>query len=146
MEKPDSVSRQREFYGQGSHEHLRAREHDHYARKIVDRLAGVLEMGPEHRVLEVGAGFGRFCRATEAAEHRGARWNATMIQDALAREESCGGHFRDEHQTDENEALRRDDEFAYGAAWEHQGVGQPGKLHREYLSFENVKLTMRSYK
>lgn len=69
-----------------------------------------------------------------------------MIQDALAREESCGGHFRDEHQTEDNEALRRDDEFAYGAAWEHQGVGQPGKLHKEDLSFENVKLTMRSYK
>ena len=69
-----------------------------------------------------------------------------MIQDALEREESCGGHFREEHQTDENEALRRDEDFAYTAAWEHQGVGEPGKLHKEDLTFENVKLTMRSYK
>ncbi len=69
-----------------------------------------------------------------------------MIQDALEREESCGGHFREEHQTDENEALRRDEDFAFTAAWEHQGVGEPGKLHKENLTFENVKLTMRSYK
>jgi succinate dehydrogenase / fumarate reductase flavoprotein subunit len=70
-----------------------------------------------------------------------------MCIDALDREESCGGHFREEHQTEEGEALRRDDEFAYVAAWE-QVDGDPGKskLHKEDLVFENIKLVTRSYK
>ena len=68
-----------------------------------------------------------------------------MARDALEREESCGGHFREEHQTPEGEALRRDDDFAYAAVWEHQG-DQPHTLHKEELTFENVKLTTRSYK
>jgi len=69
-----------------------------------------------------------------------------MVRDALHREESCGGHFREEHQTEENEALRNDDKFAYVAAWEFTGVGNEPKLHKEELVFENVKLTQRSYK
>ena len=69
-----------------------------------------------------------------------------MILDALTREESCGGHFREEYQTEEGEALRNDDEFAYVAAWEFKGVGQDETLHKEKLEFENVKLTQRSYK
>jgi succinate dehydrogenase / fumarate reductase flavoprotein subunit len=69
-----------------------------------------------------------------------------MIDDALNRSESCGGHFREESQTPEGEALRKDDEFAYVAAWEYQGDGQPEALHKEELKFENVKLTQRSYK
>jgi succinate dehydrogenase / fumarate reductase flavoprotein subunit len=69
-----------------------------------------------------------------------------MAQDALHREESCGGHFREEYQTEENEALRNDEEFAYVAAWEFQGIGQPATLHKEELVFENVALTTRSYK
>jgi succinate dehydrogenase / fumarate reductase flavoprotein subunit len=68
-----------------------------------------------------------------------------MARDALEREESCGGHFREEHQTPEGEALRRDDDFAYAAVWEHKG-DQPHTLHKEELTFENVKLTTRSYK
>ena len=68
-----------------------------------------------------------------------------MARDALEREESCGGHFREEYQTPEGEALRNDDEFAYVAAWEHQENG-PAVLHKEELTFENVKLTQRSYK
>jgi len=68
-----------------------------------------------------------------------------MARDALEREESCGGHFREEYQTPEGEALRNDDEFAYVAAWEHQESG-PAVLHKEELTFENVKLTQRSYK
>lgn len=68
-----------------------------------------------------------------------------MARDALDREESCGGHFREEHQTPEGEALRDDDEFAYVSAWEHQENG-PATLHKEKLTFENVKLTQRSYK
>jgi succinate dehydrogenase / fumarate reductase, flavoprotein subunit len=69
-----------------------------------------------------------------------------MCTDALHREESCGGHFRDEHQTPEGEALRRDDEFAYVAAWFYQGPTKTPELVKEPLSFENVKLTQRSYK
>ena len=69
-----------------------------------------------------------------------------MIDDALNREESCGGHFREEYQTPEGEALRNDDEYAYVAAWEYQGDNQPEALHKEELTFENVKLTQRSYK
>lgn len=69
-----------------------------------------------------------------------------MIKDALHREESCGGHFREEHQTEEGEAKRNDEDFAYVAAWEFKGVGTEPVLHKEPLTFENVKLTQRSYK
>ncbi|GJM33073.1 MAG: succinate dehydrogenase [Saprospiraceae bacterium] len=69
-----------------------------------------------------------------------------MILDALNREESCGGHFREEYQTEDGEALRRDDEFAYVAAWEYNGWDEEPKLHKEHLVFENVELKTRSYK
>lgn len=69
-----------------------------------------------------------------------------MARDALEREESCGGHFREEYQSEEGEALRNDDDFAYAAAWEWKGAGKPHELHKEALVFENVKLTQRSYK
>ncbi|MFQ6612955.1 MAG: fumarate reductase/succinate dehydrogenase flavoprotein subunit [Fidelibacterota bacterium] len=69
-----------------------------------------------------------------------------MARDALAREESCGGHFREEYQTKENEAQRDDKQFAFVSAWEYQGEGQAAKLHKEELVFENVELTTRSYK
>lgn len=80
-----------------------------------------------------------------------------MCTDALNREESCGGHFRLEYQFNEDspevkdgktqpgEALRRDDEYAYVAAWEFKGVGTPPALHKEELEFENVHLAIRSY-
>ena len=66
--------------------------------------------------------------------------------DALERAESCGGHFREESQTAEGEALRDDDNFSYVAAWEHHGVSEQPTLHKERLDFENVALTQRSYK
>jgi len=69
-----------------------------------------------------------------------------MAYDALNREESCGGHFREEYQTEEGEAKRNDEDFSYGAAWEYQGAGEESILHKEDLSFERVKLTQRSYK
>jgi len=69
-----------------------------------------------------------------------------MLRDALHREESCGGHFREEYQTTENEALRNDDKFSYAAAWEFKGVGEPAELHKEPLTFEYVKPSQRSYK
>ena len=69
-----------------------------------------------------------------------------MVDDALARDESCGGHFREEFQTEEGEALRDDANFTYVAAWQYQGENQPALLNKEPLEFENVKLTQRSYK
>ncbi|MFT4638229.1 MAG: succinate dehydrogenase / fumarate reductase flavoprotein subunit [Verrucomicrobiales bacterium] len=69
-----------------------------------------------------------------------------LCHDARDREESCGGHFRSEHQTDDGEAMRNDSDYAYVAAWEHQGVGKEPLLHKENLEFDNVKLAVRSYK
>ncbi|MFZ6000726.1 MAG: fumarate reductase/succinate dehydrogenase flavoprotein subunit [Bacteroidota bacterium] len=69
-----------------------------------------------------------------------------MVDDALMRTESCGGHFREESQTPDGEALRKDDEYAFVSAWEYKGENQPEELHKEELKFENVKLTQRSYK
>jgi succinate dehydrogenase / fumarate reductase flavoprotein subunit len=71
---------------------------------------------------------------------------ALMVEDALQRRESCGGHFRVESQTEEGEALRDDDNFAYVAAWEYKGEDVPEVLNKEPLVYENVKLTQRSYK
>jgi succinate dehydrogenase / fumarate reductase, flavoprotein subunit len=69
-----------------------------------------------------------------------------LTLDALHRTESCGGHFREESQTPDGEALRDDDHFSYVAAWEFTGVGRPPELHKEPLVFEYVKPTQRSYK
>ena len=69
-----------------------------------------------------------------------------MVRDALHREESCGGHFREEYQTEDGEAKRNDDDFTYVAAWEYTGVGTEPILHKEPLEYENVKLATRSYK
>ncbi len=67
-----------------------------------------------------------------------------VARDALHRDESCGGHFREEHQTDEGEAKRNDEQFAYVAAWEY--TGSSPVLHKEQLQFEYVKPSQRSYK
>jgi succinate dehydrogenase / fumarate reductase, flavoprotein subunit len=69
-----------------------------------------------------------------------------MCRDALHREESCGGHFRTEHQTPDGEALRDDEHFAYVAAWEWMGDGTAQRLNKEPLVYENIKLSQRSYK
>ncbi len=69
-----------------------------------------------------------------------------MCHDAMIREESCGGHFREEFQTEEGEALRDDENFAFAAVWEFMGVGNDPTLHKEDLVFENVTPTTRSYK
>ncbi len=69
-----------------------------------------------------------------------------MCHDALERNESCGGHFREEYQTEEGEATRNDKDYAHVAAWEFTGVGSTPILHKEPLEFENVKLQTRSYK
>ena len=69
-----------------------------------------------------------------------------MCRDALMREESCGGHFREEHQTKEGEALRNDTDYAFVGVWEYKGEGQIPVLQKEDLAFENVALATRSYK
>ncbi len=69
-----------------------------------------------------------------------------MVIDALARKESCGGHFNEAHQTEENEARRDDENFCHVAAWEYTGDDKEPGLHKEPLVFENVQLTQRSYK
>jgi succinate dehydrogenase / fumarate reductase flavoprotein subunit len=69
-----------------------------------------------------------------------------MCLDALERNESCGGHFREEYQTPEGEAQRDDEHYSYAAAWEYTGVGKPPVLHKEPLTFEYVHPAQRSYK
>jgi succinate dehydrogenase / fumarate reductase flavoprotein subunit len=69
-----------------------------------------------------------------------------MCRDALNREESCGGHFRTEHQTEDGEAKRDDEKYCYAGVWENKGAGPKWELHKEPLAFENVKLATRSYK
>ena len=69
-----------------------------------------------------------------------------LAYDALMREESCGGHFREEYQTEDGEALRNDEKFSFVAAWEFKGIDQYPVLHREPLIYEEVRMTQRSYK
>ena len=69
-----------------------------------------------------------------------------LALDALQREESCGGHFREEHQTADGEAKRNDEQFAYAAGWEYTGPGNAPTVHKEPLTFEYVHLAQRSYK
>ncbi len=69
-----------------------------------------------------------------------------LAYDALQREESCGGHFREEYQTEDGEALRNDDKYAYVAAWEFKGTDQFPTLHKEELTYEEIKMAQRSYK
>ncbi|MSR51297.1 MAG: succinate dehydrogenase flavoprotein subunit [Planctomycetaceae bacterium] len=69
-----------------------------------------------------------------------------LAEDALAREESCGAHFREEYQTEEGEAMRNDQDFAFVSAWEYKGMGNKPHLHKEALTYDNVHLAVRSYK
>jgi succinate dehydrogenase / fumarate reductase flavoprotein subunit len=69
-----------------------------------------------------------------------------MCLDALARNESCGAHFREEHQTEDGEAKRDDEHFAHVSVWEHAGADNPPVMHREPLVFQEVHLATRSYK
>lgn len=69
-----------------------------------------------------------------------------FAKDALERNESCGGHFREEYQTPEGEALRDDENFTFVSAWEHVGNPKDSKLHKEELVYENIEVKTRSYK
>jgi succinate dehydrogenase / fumarate reductase flavoprotein subunit len=87
----------------------------------------------------------------QALEHAGRvadflEFGELLCQDALERRESCGGHFRIEHQTPDGEALRDDANFAHVAVWEYQGPNQPPVRHQESLVYDEVKMTQRSYK
>ncbi|MFA5885281.1 MAG: fumarate reductase/succinate dehydrogenase flavoprotein subunit, partial [Acidimicrobiia bacterium] len=97
------------------------------------------------RVLGEGSTFNQSLeRAGRVADFL--EFGELLCRDALHREESCGGHFRLEHQTEEGEALRDDENFAYVAAWEYTGDHASPRLHKEQLEFENVHLAQRSYK
>jgi succinate dehydrogenase / fumarate reductase flavoprotein subunit len=69
-----------------------------------------------------------------------------MARDALDREESCGGHFREEYQTGEGEALRNDKDYSHVTAWEYQGGDKAPKRHKEPLNYENIEVKQRNYK
>ena len=69
-----------------------------------------------------------------------------FAMDALDRNESCGGHFREEYQTEEGEALRDDENYMYVAAWEYKGEPKDAVLHKEDLVYENIEVKERSYK
>jgi len=94
---------------------------------------------------------GKNAALNQSLEHAGRvadflEFGELMCRDALEREESCGGHFREEHQTPEGEAKRNDDNFSYVSAWEHKGEEKTPQLHKESLFYDEVKMTQRSYK
>jgi len=113
------------------------------ARKLIQQLRAefwenVMVPGTERDLNQSLERAGRVADFFEFAE--------LMIIDALGRQESCGGHFNEAFQTDENEARRDDENFCHAAAWEFAGDDQDPRLHIEPLVFENVELTQRSYK
>ena len=83
---------------------------------------------------------------TYSTKPRGGVVHCLELADALHRNESCGGHFREEYQTPDGEALRDDEKFCYVAGWEFKGDGVEPVAHKEPLSFEHIKLAQRSYK
>ena len=94
---------------------------------------------------------GEHASLNQSLEHAGRvadflEFGELMCRDALQREESCGGHFREEHQTPEGEAKRNDAKFSFVGAWEYQGENKAPKVHKETLAYEEVKMTQRSYK
>jgi succinate dehydrogenase / fumarate reductase flavoprotein subunit len=121
------------------------------------RTAAGLRQARE-RVRELGARFwrevfvgGRGEELNQALERAGRvadffEFADLLLVDALHREESCGGHFREEYQTAEGEAQRDDARFAYVAAWEYAGAAAEPRLHKEPLEFAHVPLAQRSYK
>ena len=83
-------------------------------------------------------------RAGRVADHL--EFAELMCHDALNRDESCGGHFRAEHQTDEGEAVRDDENFSHVSVWESMGADAAPVKHKEDLVYESVKMATRSYK
>ena len=140
---PDSIHRQ---LGQIMWNKCGMARNEAGLKQAVDEIRGLRDtFWNEVKVLGSGDSFnqnlehaGRLADFLEFAE--------LFATDALHREESCGGHFREEHQTEENEARRDDDNFCYAAAWEFQGVGEQPVLHKELMEFNEVALSTRSYK
>jgi succinate dehydrogenase / fumarate reductase flavoprotein subunit len=119
------------------------------ASGLRDGIARIRELRARYpREVFVGGAGADFNQALEKAGRVAdfLEFGELMCADALHREESCGGHFREEHQTADGEARRDDDRFAYVAAWEFTGEGAEPRLHREPLRFEHVHLAQRSYK
>ncbi len=113
------------------------------ARSMIRELQGefwenVIVPGNTHDVNQSLEKAGRVADYLEFAQ--------LLVTDARHRQESCGGHFNEAFQTEENEAMRDDENFCYAAAWESKGVDREPSLHREELVFEHVPLTQRSYK
>ena len=140
---PDSIHRQ---LGQIMWDKCGMARNEAGLKQAVDEIRALRDVfWNEVKVLGSGDSFnqnlehaGRLADFLEFAE--------LFATDALHREESCGGHFREEHQTEENEARRDDDNFCYAAAWEFQGVGEQPVLHKEPMEFNEVALSTRSYK
>ena len=115
-------------------------------KKAIEIIPGIREefwsnlkiLGVDKEINQTLESAGRVADFLEFAE--------MMCYDALDRDESCGAHFRTEHQTPDGEAVRNDADYTYVAAWEHTGVGNKPNLHKEPLVFENVELATRSYK
>ena len=114
-------------------------------RGALDRIPALRE--EFWRTVRVGGAGEEFNQALERAGRVAdyLEFSELMCVDALHREESCGGHFRTEHQTADGEAKRDDENFTYAAAWEYSGEGRAPLLHREPLVFETVQLATRSY-
>ncbi|HUQ70700.1 MAG TPA: fumarate reductase/succinate dehydrogenase flavoprotein subunit [Planctomycetaceae bacterium] len=114
--------------------------------QALDQIRGLKdEFWRDVKVLGQGASF------NQMLEHAGRvadfmEFAELLTLDALRRDESCGGHFREEHQTPDGECLRNDNDFCYVAAWEHNGAGADPTLHKELLTFEGVHLATRDYK
>ncbi|MGB5159272.1 fumarate reductase/succinate dehydrogenase flavoprotein subunit [Desulfobacterium sp. N47] len=113
------------------------------ARKLIQELRGEFW----NNVLVPGSGM-EFNQSLEKAGRVAdfLEFGELLVIDALSRKESCGGHFNEAHQTEENEAMRDDENFCFVSAWEYKGDGNDPVLNKEPLTFENVKLTQRSYK
>ncbi len=113
------------------------------ARKLIQELRGEFWKN----VLVPGSGR-EFNQSLEKAGRVAdfLEFGELLVIDALSRKESCGGHFNEAHQTEENEAMRDDENFCHVSAWEYKGYGNDPVLNKEPLTFENVKLTQRSYK
>jgi succinate dehydrogenase / fumarate reductase flavoprotein subunit len=127
-------------------EYVGMARNEHGLKKAISEIRALRdEFWNDVKVLGSGEAF------NQNLEHAGRvadflEFGELLAFDALHRDESCGGHFREEHQTDDGECVRNDEEFCYVAAWEYQGLGAEPTLHKEPLAFHDCPLGTRSYK
>jgi len=140
---PDSFHRE---LGKVMWEHCGMARNENGLKKAIEIIPGIRdEFWKNLKVLGVGEELNQTLElAGRVADFL--EFSEMMCYDALTRDESCGAHFREEHQTPDGEAVRKDEEFTFVSAWEFNGVGQKPILHKEPLVFENVELATRSYK